>query len=103
TIACTRGPELRVIEPDGSGDRLIWSAPPVPNEKGLTYTVSSPAWRPDGGELAFASDHEQAMSTFDTDIYAVRGDGTNLRKLTHPPAHDLLGRFPKGSVTLVVQ
>jgi dipeptidyl aminopeptidase/acylaminoacyl peptidase len=103
TIAYARGPELRVIEPDGGGDRLVWKAPDVPGEKKLAFTVTGPAWRPDGGELAFASDHEQAMSPYATDLYAVRGDGSNLRKLTNPPAHALLGRYPAGSVTVLVQ
>src|SRR5947209_6872779 len=50
TIAYVRNDQLRLIEPDGSGDRAIWTAPPIPGSN-LTYTVTFPAWRPDGGEI----------------------------------------------------
>src|SRR4051812_4332092 len=47
TIAYIRGGEIRGIEPDGRGDRSLWTVP----SPGLGYTVSSLAWRPDGSEL----------------------------------------------------
>ena len=99
TIAYVRGGEIRGIEPDGTGDRSLWTAP----QAGLGYTVSSLAWRPDGAELAFASDHEAAVSFFERDLYAVRRDGQALRKLTNGPAYDRLAAYPGGSVTLTVE
>lgn len=96
TIAYVRRNELRLIEPDGSGDRLIWSTPDP------RYTVSVPAWRPDGSEIAFVSDHEMALSIFQQDLYAVRPDGSGLRRLTNGPAHDRLASYPKGTVSVTV-
>ena len=102
TIAYARGNQLRLIEPDGSGDRLVWAAPPVPGEPNLSYTVTGVSWRRDGGEIAFASDHEEAFSPYMRDIYVVRGDGQNLRKITNAPARDWHDDYPKGTVTVNV-
>ena len=99
TIAYVRGGEIRGIEPDGTGDRSLWTVP----QPGLGYTISSLAWRPDGSELAFASDHEEAISFYQRDLYVVRGDGQGVRKITNAPAYELLASRPKGSVTLTVQ
>ena len=103
SIAYTRGAELRTIEPDGSGDRLVWKAPAVPGRADLTFHVTGATWRPDGGELAFASDHQAAMSPYATDLWAVAPDGTNLRKLTNAPAHAALAGYPKGKVVVTLQ
>ena len=98
-IAYVRGGEIRLIKPDGTGDRLLWRAPqPEPG-----FTVSGIAWRPDGAELAFASNHEMATSWFERDIYAIGAGGSGLRRLTNAPAHDKLGTMPKGTVTVRVQ
>lgn len=89
--------ELRIIEPDGSGDRLVFALPDERN------SITGLAWRPDGGEIAFASDHEMATSFYERDIFVIRPDGTGLRKLTNPPAYDRLADYPKGDVTVTVQ
>jgi TolB protein len=102
TIAYARGSELRTIEPDGTGDRLVWRAPDVTGAPSLAYRVTGPAWRPDGGELAFSSDHEMAFSPFESDIYAVRPDGKALRKLTNGPTRERQRTFAKGTVTVKV-
>jgi hypothetical protein len=44
-----------------------------------------------------------AVSFFQRDVYAIRPDGTNLRKLTNPPRYEELARLPKGTVTLTVE
>ena len=99
TIAYVRGGEIRLINPDGTGDRLLWRAPrPEPG-----FTVSGMAWRPDGAELAFSSNHEMATSWFERDVYAIGAAGTGLRRLTNAPALDKLGSLAKGSVTVRVQ
>ncbi len=103
TIAYTRKDELRLIEPDGSGDRLVWAAPPIdPARPELKWEVSAPAWRPDGSEIAFASNHQTATSFYQQDIYAIRPDGSGLRKLTNAPIHENLATYPKGTVTVRV-
>ncbi|MDT7603828.1 MAG: hypothetical protein QOF61_1825 [Acidobacteriota bacterium] len=97
TIAYVRGAtEIRLIEPDGTGDRRLWTPPVVHKELG----IHGVAWRPDGKELAFSSSHDAAVSLYDADLYAVRSDGTGFRKLTNAPDHGELARYPKGSVSV---
>ncbi len=91
------GQELRLVMPDGSGGRTLWRAPDT------LYSVTAPAWRPDGSEVAFASDHEMAYSFYQRDVYAVGADGAGLRKVTNPPLHEEAARLPKGTVTVTVQ
>ena len=99
TIAYVRGGEIRLIKPDGTNDRLLWRTP----RPELGFTVSGIAWRPDGAELAFSSDHEEATSWFERDVYAIAADGGNLRKLTNGPVVDKLAAMPKGTVTVRLQ
>jgi Tol biopolymer transport system component len=61
------------------------------------------AWKPDATELAFSSDHEEATSFFERDIYTVAADGGRLRKLTNGPTHEELASRSSGGVTLQVQ
>ena len=103
TIAYTSLNELRLIEPDGSGDRLAWAAPPVPGQSALHFSLTGTAWRPDGGEIAFSSDHEAAISIFANDIYAVRPDGLGLRRITNAPALASFASMAKGTVRVAVQ
>lgn len=102
TIAYVQGNELRLIEPDGSGDRLVWTTGDS-GISGVTYRVSAPAWRPNGYEIAFSSNHEEAYSVFDRDLYAVRPDGGGLRRLTNAPTREQAATYPKGSVRVTVQ
>lgn len=97
-IAYARGGQIRLIEANGGNDRALWSTPSAQNG----YAVSGLSWKPDGTEIAFASDHEQAVSAFTWDIYAVRPDGSGLRKLTNAPVHEALASYPQGKVTVRV-
>lgn len=100
TIAYVRGStEIRLINPDGSSDRRLWTHKDLNEDLGIFGL----AWRPDGAELAFSSAHEATASLFLADIYGIRPDGSGLRRITNPPLHDDLGRFPKGSVTVTVK
>jgi len=99
SIAYVRAGEIRLINPDGTADRLLWRAP----RPEVGFTVSGLAWRPDGAELAFSSNHEMATSWFERDLYAIGADGTGLRRLTNAPAVDKLGGLAKGTVTVRVQ
>jgi hypothetical protein len=102
TIAYVRaGAEIRLIEPDGTRDRRLWVHPRP--ELAANLGITGLAWRPDGEELAFASSHNAAVSWFESDIYAIRPDGTKLRKLTNSPDPAELGRFPKGDVRVAVR
>jgi len=93
--------EIRLIAPDGSGDRRVW-AHPQPDTAGQ-LGITSISWRPDGGELAFSSGHEAAISLHSRDIYGIRADGSNMRKITNPPMLSELGRFPKGTIRITVR
>jgi hypothetical protein len=99
TIAYMRGGnELRLIEPDGSHDRNLWTEP----DPQFNYQINSLIWRPDGAEITFASDHEAPVSRYASDLYAIRPNGTGLRKLTNTPLNSQLSGYPKGSVVLSV-
>jgi len=97
----TQGDQIRLIEPDGSGDRPLWTAPG--DDPLDVYGISSLAWRPDAGELAFASDHEEGCSVYSSDIYGVRPDGRGYRRLANTPACASLAAYPQGSVTVTVR
>ena len=103
TIAYTSLDELHLIEANGSGDHLVWAAPPVPQQSALHFSLTGTAWRPDGGELAFSSDHEAAISIFANDIYAVRPDGLGLRRVTNAPTLASFAAMKKGTVRVRVQ
>lgn len=68
----TQPPDLVVAPADGSG------AP-----KALTSDEArdmEPSWSPDGERIAFASDRDHDTETYE--VYVVRPDGTDLRRLT---------------------
>lgn len=102
TIAYSRidtpaGTEIRLVEPDGSGDRLLTTLPKSP-----TDSIPALAWRPDSTALALSSDHGATTSLFEQDIYTIRPDGKGLQRLTNGPAPGQLGGYPKGTVTVDV-
>jgi hypothetical protein len=88
-----------LIEPDGTNDHSLWTVP----RADLPFTVTSVAWKPDATEIAFSSDHEEATSFYERDIYAIGSNGQRLRKLTNGPTVDELSTRQKGSVVLTVQ
>jgi hypothetical protein len=93
-IAYARGNQVRRIEPDGSGDQLLFAS------AATTNTISDVAWRPDADEIAFVSDHETAYSRWPADVYAISPNGGGLRRMTNPPARsDLPGTYSMGTVT----
>ena len=89
--------DIHLISPDGTNDRVLWTNP-NPDD-----TPMSLAWRHDGLELAFTSQHEATCSLYDGDIYAIRFDGTGYRRITNAPACAELAGLPKGTVTVDVQ
>jgi TolB protein len=99
-IAYVRGgKEIRLIASDGTNDRRIWTHAGASEAIGINEL----AWRPDGKELAFSSGHDAILSLYHADIYAIKPDGTGLRKLTNAPDHSELTRYPKGSVSVTVR
>ncbi len=90
--------DIHTISPEGTGDRVLWTNPGLSGMKSVMYL----AWRPDGRELAFSSEHEAACSWFDSDVYAIGYNGTGYRRITNSPACAALAGLPKGSVTVNV-
>lgn len=94
------GDSIRLIEPDGSDDRPIWTHAES-NEffrgfKGLD-------WNPDATELAFGARHETTCSNYQADIFGIRADGSGERRITNPPACADLAAFPTGSISFQVR
>jgi hypothetical protein len=95
------GDEIHLIEPDGSGERLLFQT--NHNLQGtLLLDISNLAWKPDASELAFSSGHEYTCSLFETDIYTIRPDGTNYRRVSDPPACAQRAGLPTGTVVVPV-
>ena len=100
TIAYIRGgTEIRLIEPNGNNDRRLWTHADAKEALG----INDLAWRPDGKELAFSSSHAAVTSLFDADLYAIKPDGSSLRKLTNPPDYNEFKQYPKGTVSITVR
>jgi hypothetical protein len=89
---------IHLISPDGTGDQVLWTAPQPPGPWG----VLDLAWRPDGRELAFSSDHEETCSWFQSDVYTIDYNGAGYRRVTNSPACAVLASLPKGSVEVYV-
>ncbi len=97
----TSGDEIRLVEPDGGGDRLIWSTGKA--DPYAVDAITSLAWRPEATELAFASDHEKDCSILRSDIYSIQPNGGNYRRITNAPNCEELSAYPKGTVVVEVE
>lgn len=93
------GDEIRLIESDGTNDRLLWNTKTPLNGVQQIYAVT---WNPVGSELAFASRHEEACSFYASDIYAIHSDGNGYRRVTAPPACGNTNGLPTGTVNVYV-
>ena len=74
--------DIHLIAPDGSGDRVLWTAP-RPLSLNPAHDL---AWRPDGRKLAFSSEHEETSSWFQSNVYAIGCDGTGYWRVINSPA-----------------
>lgn len=90
------GDQIWLIEPDGSHKRQIFSAG-VADPSGY---ITSLAWRPDAGEIAFTSNYERWCSWYDYDVYAIQSDGSGYRRVTNSPACAGLSGLPQGGVVV---
>ncbi|MFN8469814.1 MAG: hypothetical protein U0X20_29930 [Caldilineaceae bacterium] len=92
--------QIRLVDPDGSNDRLLWAAPPDTQRQDGIGELS---WRSDAGELAFDSGHDWHRSLYVRDIYALTPSGGGFRRLTRPPAAGGTNAYPTGTVSFWVQ
>src|SRR5688572_2896691 len=83
--------EIRLIQPDGSGDHQIWTHKDAKPYSGI-YDL---AWSPGGKELAFTSGHAGATSLYHSDIYLIKQDGSGFKKITNPPGAAQYSKYPK--------
>jgi len=91
--------EIRLIQPDGSGDHQLWTHSDAQPYSG----INNLAWSPDGKQLAFSSGHASAISLFHADIYVIKQDGSGFRKITNPPDAGDYSKYPKGNVVVTVR
>jgi len=91
--------EIRLIQPDGSGDHQLWTHKDAQPYSG----IGDLAWSPDGKNLAFSSGHASATSLFHSDLYVIKSDGSGLRKLTNPPDPTKYSGYAKGKVSVTVR
>ena len=97
-IAYTDGDTIHLINPDGTDDHVIWNNP-APSTGGVDALV----WKPDASEIAFVSSHEAPFSFFQSDLYAIRPDGSDYRKVTNAPDFSTFAGLPKGTVVITVR
>src|SRR4030095_1654022 len=91
--------EIRIIQPDGSGDHQLWTHKDAKPFSG----IGDLAWSPDGKSLAFSSGHASATSLFHSDLYLIKQDGSDLRKLTNPPDKTKYSNYPNGKVSVTIR
>lgn len=92
--------EIRLINPDSTQDRVLWSIPWAIHASSRIGTLS---WHPDGTELAFDSGHNWQRSMYIRDLFALSPNGTGLRRLTSPPGIEGSSNNPTGTVKFWVR
>lgn len=73
------GPDIYVINADGSGIRRLTTDPADDN---------SPSWSPDGSKIAFASIRNRVPNEVNYEIYVMNADGSNQTRLTNNTKFD---------------
>jgi hypothetical protein len=68
---------INILDPNTKDIDTIWTSEDLkPDIK----------WKPDGTEIAFVSEQEHLFSPYFGDIYTIKSDGTELRKVTSQPS-----------------
>jgi hypothetical protein len=95
-IAFVDGKQVKRIQPSSGAAQTIWTHP------GDAPSLLSVRWNPTATELGFTSDHETYFSPLEDDLYAIRPDGSGLRRITNAPSQAAIlgGGFATGSVRL---
>jgi hypothetical protein len=84
---------IKTVRPNGAEAQTVYTT----TEYGH---ISDIAWKPDASEIAFIDKREQVYSLFNQDIYGIKPDGSNLRRISNPP---LFAGLPGSYQTGVVQ
>lgn len=95
------GDAIRLVNPDGGDDRLLWAHGQADPEG--VHGVWSTSWRPDATELAFVSTHENSCSLYHSDVFVIAADGADVRRVTQPPGCEALADEPTGTVRVPVR
>ena len=93
--------EIRVIAPDGSGDRSLWAHGRADPEG--VAELWDLDWSPDARQIAFTGTHEFDCSIHHSDVYAVGTNGGNYRRLSGPPDCASLDELPSATVNVPVR
>jgi hypothetical protein len=89
---------IYMANPDGSNEREVWRVPRrVLSDDGIGFI----AWSPQATEIAFDSGHLTQSLTI-RDIYTVKPNGTDLRRITNAPHPSANSAYPKGKVAISV-
>ena len=78
------GGKLYIVRPDGSGLRRI----PLDTGPGRSFAFQ-PGWSPNGKRIVFSMALRSAG--YQEDIFTVRADGTDLRRVTNTPETEEFG------------
>lgn len=95
----TDNQSIRAVNPDGTGDRPLWL---IPAEVDRGDGIGFLSWHPEATELAFDSGHDWRRSISIRDLYSVVSDGSQVRRLSRPPAPEAYTEYPTGEVTFRV-
>ncbi len=95
------GDTIRLIAPDGTGDRELWAHGRDDPEQ--VYVAWGLEWNPEATRLAFASTHENWCSLFNVDVFVVGADGTGYGRVTQAPACAELASYPQATVNVPVR
>jgi TolB protein len=74
--------EIWAVERDGGNARPLFDGGTVGTDPG------TPVWSPDGRSIAFAMRPAGATDDNESEIYVMRADGTEVRRLTDAPGDD---------------
>lgn len=95
------GDAIRVVAPDGTGDRELWAHRLDDPED--VYGAWGLEWNRSATRLTFASTHENWCSALHADVFVVGADGTGYGRVTQAPACAELASFPQATVAVPVR